>query len=471
MAAAAGWLVIEGGRREPPRVAVAEAPELLGLAAPDRIPQPRSSLSTVRLLIGVLLSLAIHGGLVWWGLQHRADEEARAEGGANDPLIVEGESVILIDSVASEASLAEAKAVTDTRAPEAVAFNAARAADEGAPAPISDAGAATVADVPAQVAVDDQPSEPTPVDAAKSVDEARAAEAVNLADETRSVEARPAQSEPDEIALATDDAEVAAIAADTPVTDIGNASEATVESDSASAVSEEARATADAQVVAPTDTETAIVEQDRAGTPVSSLDTIVRPTEDSAPPPVEDAPRVVTDVVSRPVADVAPKVVANNAVAPVIEQPPKIVTKELPAKPVAKPKPAPASEQRSASVANDVARGPAQGNAGAGGASSEERGRADMSGYQAKLAAHLRRYRTFPAEARGKGISGVATVRFTVNRSGAVTSASLARSSGVGVLDQAAVDMVHRASPFPPIPPGFSGSTLTVSVPVRFDLR
>jgi protein TonB len=38
------------------------------------------------------------------------------------------------------------------------------------------------------------------------------------------------------------------------------------------------------------------------------------------------------------------------------------------------------------------------------------------------------------------------------------------------VLDQAAVAMVRRASPFPPIPAGL-GSSLTVNVPVRFDLR
>jgi protein TonB len=156
------------------------------------------------------------------------------------------------------------------------------------------------------------------------------------------------------------------------------------------------------------------------------------------------------------------------ATASPVEEPPP-TPKPVTAKP--KPVPAPPSEQRAASVADTAARGPVPGKAGAGGASSEERGAASTSGYQAKLAAHLRRFRSFPEEARKRGISGIATVRFTVNAAGAVTSASLAKSSGAGVLDAAAVAMVHRASPFPPIPPNLGVGVMTVNVPVRFDLR
>ncbi len=136
------------------------------------------------------------------------------------------------------------------------------------------------------------------------------------------------------------------------------------------------------------------------------------------------------------------------------------------------PKPAPRSESRPASVANDAARGPAPGSAAAPAAPATRKAAAPTCrATRRKLAAHLRRYRSFPAEARDRGISGTATVRFTVNRGGAVIGASLAKSSGSGVLDQAAVAMVYRASPFPPIPSGFAAGTLTVNVPVRFDMR
>jgi protein TonB len=38
-------------------------------------------------------------------------------------------------------------------------------------------------------------------------------------------------------------------------------------------------------------------------------------------------------------------------------------------------------------------------------------------------------------------------------------------------LDQAALAMVQRASPFPPFPPGFARARLDFTAPIRFDLR
>ncbi|HWK87289.1 MAG TPA: TonB family protein [Xanthobacteraceae bacterium] len=113
----------------------------------------------------------------------------------------------------------------------------------------------------------------------------------------------------------------------------------------------------------------------------------------------------------------------------------------------------------------------AHGRAGAGGRRNDAGGTANTSSYQAQVLAHLQRYKSYPAAAKNAGIRGVATVRFTLSASGAVTSASLARGSGASVLDQAAVDMVRRASPFPPIPPGLGRSQMAFSAPIRFDLR
>jgi protein TonB len=217
-----------------------------------------------------------------------------------------------------------------------------------------------------------------------------------------------------------------------------------------------ARTIADAGKPASTSTTAAPVDD----TVVARAEEATRPVDDAKPVSEEQA-------TARPVDDTV--VTAAEAEPPTSVKTSVAEQKPTP-KPAAKPKPAPRSEQRPASVANEAARGPAPGTAGAGGNSTEERGRANASAYQAKLAAHLRRFRTFPAEAREKGISGTAIVRFTVASSGAVTAASLAKSSGAGILDQAAVAMVRRASPFPPMPAGL-GSSLTVNVPVRFDLR
>lgn len=52
------------------------------------------------------------------------------------------------------------------------------------------------------------------------------------------------------------------------------------------------------------------------------------------------------------------------------------------------------------------------------------------------------------------GQRGTAVVRFTVAGNGGLASVAIARSSGHGRLDQAALTLVRRAAPFPPPPPG-----------------
>jgi protein TonB len=98
-------------------------------------------------------------------------------------------------------------------------------------------------------------------------------------------------------------------------------------------------------------------------------------------------------------------------------------------------------------------------------------GQADASSYNAIVLAHLQQYRTYPEQARAAQITGVSTVRFTLGARGNVISVSLANSSGAGVLDQAALAMVQRASPFPPIPPALGRGSMSFAAPVRFNLR
>ncbi|HLL26417.1 MAG TPA: TonB family protein [Xanthobacteraceae bacterium] len=111
-----------------------------------------------------------------------------------------------------------------------------------------------------------------------------------------------------------------------------------------------------------------------------------------------------------------------------------------------------------------------EGRAGAGGRI-ESGGTANTSSYQAEVLAHLQRYRIYPPEAKSRGITGTAVVRFALASNGSVISASLARGSGASTLDDAALSMVRRASPFPPFPPGFGRSQMDFAAPIRFDLR
>jgi periplasmic protein TonB len=96
-------------------------------------------------------------------------------------------------------------------------------------------------------------------------------------------------------------------------------------------------------------------------------------------------------------------------------------------------------------------------------------GRSDRdTNYPGLVAAHLRRYQQYPSDARSRGDQGIATVSFSLDGSGRVMSARLARGSGIASIDQEVQAMVRRASPFP-APPSGRGQSFTV--PVRFRLN
>ena len=91
--------------------------------------------------------------------------------------------------------------------------------------------------------------------------------------------------------------------------------------------------------------------------------------------------------------------------------------------------------------------------------------------YAAQLAAALRSRLRFPDEARARGIGGSAVLRFTIDRSGRVLGASLARSSGETILDRAALATASPGSMLPAVPPGIPQQQLTFSVPLRFNIQ
>jgi protein TonB len=96
-------------------------------------------------------------------------------------------------------------------------------------------------------------------------------------------------------------------------------------------------------------------------------------------------------------------------------------------------------------------------------------GRSDRdSNYPGLVSAHLRRYQQYPPDARSRGDQGTATVSFSLDGGGRVTSARLAGGSGIASIDQEVQAMVRRASPFPAPPDGRARS---FTVPVRFHLN
>jgi protein TonB len=59
-------------------------------------------------------------------------------------------------------------------------------------------------------------------------------------------------------------------------------------------------------------------------------------------------------------------------------------------------------------------------------------------------------------------------VRFALNRAGEVVSSEVSKSSGNDVLDHEALEILHRASPFPPFPAAKSGAQDIYVAPVNF---
>lgn len=64
----------------------------------------------------------------------------------------------------------------------------------------------------------------------------------------------------------------------------------------------------------------------------------------------------------------------------------------------------------------------------------------------------LARYRNYPRAARRAGIEGVVMVSTVMGRDGTLVESHIATSSGHPVLDRAALELLARASPVPPLP-------------------
>ncbi len=192
-----------------------------------------------------------------------------------------------------------------------------------------------------------------------------------------------------------------------------------------------------------------------AEAPEPAIDDVVR----DDPVEQEELAEVPPDPVEVPLPEVAMAVPQPRPrPAPVKERDP--VEKPVEKKPARKPPPSAAARKPAEAAPRTAAPAPAPGTS-AGRSVSPAR-------WQARVNAHLNRYKRFPAGVR---TGGMAVVQFTINPSGTVTSASLARSSGDGALDSAALALVQRASPIPAPPPEIARASMRLTVPIEFSRR
>jgi len=76
----------------------------------------------------------------------------------------------------------------------------------------------------------------------------------------------------------------------------------------------------------------------------------------------------------------------------------------------------------------------------------------------------------YPALALSRNLEGRAVVDFVIEPDGRVTRTSVVQTSGHPLLDDAALDAVHRAAPFPPPPQKIFNAGVQVSIPIIFEL-
>jgi protein TonB len=97
--------------------------------------------------------------------------------------------------------------------------------------------------------------------------------------------------------------------------------------------------------------------------------------------------------------------------------------------------------------------------------------RIDAFRWQTALAAHIERFKRYPAKARSSGEQGIATVAFTIDRQGRLLTSRIVQSSGSAMLDQETLAMLSRAQPMPAPPSDLPDNKLSFIVPVRFNIR
>jgi protein TonB len=237
-----------------------------------------------------------------------------------------------------------------------------------------------------------------------------------------------------------------------------------------------------------------------AGEPVVPPDTLAGPV--AAPPPEPQQVATVESMPPAPVQQAAP------APEPTPPAPPKKAEKKerrtsqaqpkavAPAKQAVEPPtrnvlvpptlPVPANAANR-SNSNEVSEQPEMASAGPGqqmaaaspapgrGAEGARRGAVGRNigpgdDYFERLRRWLAQYRQYPQSAIERKEEGTVLVKFELARDGTVLSTRIVQSSGSTTLDQAAYDLLHRASPVPPFPDNLSGDRGTIVMPIDYHL-
>ena len=170
---------------------------------------------------------------------------------------------------------------------------------------------------------------------------------------------------------------------------------------------------------------------------------VIRPKPLSKPitKKVEAPSPIKQEVTPPPAATETPPTVI--AVEPKVEAIPREVV-QVPAPPIEKPKP---PEPSPADVDNALGE------------------------YGGQLGRAIAKHKAYPKIAQMRGWEGEVMLDLKIDGSGNVLSAKVKDSSGHDALDNQALEMVKKASPFPAPPSALRSRTFNITVPVSFKLE
>jgi protein TonB len=179
------------------------------------------------------------------------------------------------------------------------------------------------------------------------------------------------------------------------------------------------------------------------------IDERVEPEPVEEPPP-EPEPEPEQEEMPQPEIEPEPKIEPEPPPEPVIES-----TPELAAEPLAEVMQV-SSDEVEFTACSELALQP----------DPEVRAR-----YEQVLVAWLERNKIYPKRARQRRMQGEVWLRIRIDRQGRVQRFDVERGSGFAWLDRAAMAMVQRSDPFPPVPDDYPGDGFEFVVPVDFRLR
>ena len=94
-----------------------------------------------------------------------------------------------------------------------------------------------------------------------------------------------------------------------------------------------------------------------------------------------------------------------------------------------------------------------------------------LESYSSLLANAIAKYKQYPKIAQMRGWQGTVIADLEIDSKGSVISVKIKKSSTYEVLDNEALEMIKKASPFPAPPDNLRGKNFNVLVPISFKLE